>query len=451
MKAFAAAIVGVSLAGCANFGSIERRTDLPANGSDPSGKAIHLDIQQRLAIAKKEKRDDQEVSFLCAEPSPDALSSFASSLGAGGSLSGRGSASAAQAFSQAAASVGLRTQSITLMRDASYRICEAYYNNMLTPSDVKVLLSRAQDLTAAVVSIEQLTGAIVAQQAVLGGGASASSGATMLSNAEALAKTKELETKAEESLAKAEKDLEEAKARRSDAPDPAADDLNDEERKARQENVVRLDDEVQRAKTLVELRSEQVEVIRKTRAAIAQQLDSSITLASASATSSGSLHGGSTVSKFDKETAEAVSKAVETISIAMLEQTYVVEECMAMLSQDNWAARPEPLLLTCYDAIRAAASKGAAQAEAARQEFSKQLTGAVPGAIQLRREEAASQIDDLSTEQRAELARRLKLTQSDAANLRIHVANTRDGPAVEKILSEIRAAKAAVPDRREDQ
>jgi hypothetical protein len=100
---------------CANLGSIRRRTALPAAEGRNPGKAIHLDIRQRLAISKV---DEYGVQIFCAEPSPDALSAFASSAGGGASVRGQGSASAAQSFSEAASSVGLRTQSITLMRDS---------------------------------------------------------------------------------------------------------------------------------------------------------------------------------------------------------------------------------------------------------------------------------------------------------------------------------------------
>lgn len=172
------------LLGCANLTSIERRTSLPSAKDGKPGKAVHLDIKQRVLLSKD--------GIVCAEPSPDALSAFASAAGAGGGIAGRGSAAAAYALSEAAANVGLRTQSITLLRDTQYRICEAYFNGHLGWAEVVALLARSLDLTAAVVAIEQLTGAVIAKQAALEGAAGSSS-AALIANAESLARITELE------------------------------------------------------------------------------------------------------------------------------------------------------------------------------------------------------------------------------------------------------------------
>src|SRR5262245_32856339 len=83
--------LGLAVAGCAtaNQTSIERRTVLPRpidKGNYPSdGVAIHLDAQQRLLLYKPDGR-------YCAEPSPDALASFAASLGVAASVPGTGAA-----------------------------------------------------------------------------------------------------------------------------------------------------------------------------------------------------------------------------------------------------------------------------------------------------------------------------------------------------------------------
>ena len=76
-------------------------------------------------------------AMVCAEPSPDALSSFASSISGSAAVTGEGSGSLASALSEAAGSIGLRTQSITLMRDALYRVCEAYYNGAISITELQ--------------------------------------------------------------------------------------------------------------------------------------------------------------------------------------------------------------------------------------------------------------------------------------------------------------------------
>ena len=144
--------------------TIDRATSLYS--TNDKGKAIHLDSQQRLLVVNA-------MGKYCAEPSPDAMAAFAAAAGIDASAPTQDAVSAAGSMSSAAASIGLRTQSITLMRDALYRMCEAYGNRMLNQPQVMTLLSRSQDLTAVILATEQLTGAVVAQQAALSDTASA--------------------------------------------------------------------------------------------------------------------------------------------------------------------------------------------------------------------------------------------------------------------------------------
>jgi len=150
--------------GCANMNTIDRATSLYS--TNDKGKAIHLDSQQRLLVVNA-------IGKYCAEPSPDAMAAFAAAAGIDASAPTQDAVSAAGSMSSSAASLGLRTQSITLMRDALYRMCEAYGNKMLSGPQVMTLLSRSQDLTAVILATEQLTGTVVAQQAALSVTASA--------------------------------------------------------------------------------------------------------------------------------------------------------------------------------------------------------------------------------------------------------------------------------------
>jgi len=170
--------LAVSLYGCANFNTVDRSTDLP-----DGGKAVHLDAPQRVAIADK-------LGKVCAEPSPDALQAYASSLGAGLQPPNAAAISIAQALSTNAGSIGLRTQSITLMRDALYRICEEYKNGSLSRGSVHVLMERYQDLTMGILAIEQLTGAVAAPQVTLSMKSAATSAAEINSIQRELDKAK---------------------------------------------------------------------------------------------------------------------------------------------------------------------------------------------------------------------------------------------------------------------
>lgn len=122
----------------------------------------------------------------CAEPSPDALSAYAASLGIGITTPANEALSIAQSLQGTAGSIGLRTQSITLMRDALYRMCEASNNGHLREWEVASFLRRSQDLTAVILAVEQLTGAITANQVILAPAATNMVSARLLSNEELL-------------------------------------------------------------------------------------------------------------------------------------------------------------------------------------------------------------------------------------------------------------------------
>lgn len=169
--------IALALAGCANLSTIGRSHEPLSN------TAIHLDAPQRLVIAN-------EKGWVCAEPSPDALQAYASSFGLGFSAPSKESGSFAQALSASAGSIGLRTQSITLMRDALYRICELYYNGGLTKENAVQLLERSQDLSLGILAIEQLTGAVVAQQVNINTNSAATAAASINDTQKELDKAK---------------------------------------------------------------------------------------------------------------------------------------------------------------------------------------------------------------------------------------------------------------------
>ncbi len=100
---------------------------------------------------------------VCAEPSPDALQSTAQTLG------GEVSADVLEAVlkglfmrSETQDYVGLRTQTIQLLRDAYFRLCEAFMNDGIDAVAYDVLQRRFQNQIVALLAVEQLTGAVTA-------------------------------------------------------------------------------------------------------------------------------------------------------------------------------------------------------------------------------------------------------------------------------------------------
>lgn len=140
------------------------------NFSVDDGSGAMVDIKQRAIIASRQpyKVDgvDYERFVVCAEPSPDALSAYAAELAAEGG-NGQVGASLAAATQETAAFVGLRTQSIQLLRDAFYRACEGYMGGALSDVQFDILTRRYQRYMVALLGIEQLTGAVKAPAVTL--------------------------------------------------------------------------------------------------------------------------------------------------------------------------------------------------------------------------------------------------------------------------------------------
>lgn len=188
----------VSLVGCANLHTVGRSTSLPRDGV-----AVHLDASQRVVLTRSgpapesgapqgalDQKHDRTVMLACAEPSPDAMQAYASSLGVGFAMPTKESVSIAQALSASAGSIGLRTQSITLMRDALYRICELYFNGAISKRATVQLLERSQDLSLGILAIEQLTGAVTAQQVAINTSSAATAAAAINDTQKELDKAK---------------------------------------------------------------------------------------------------------------------------------------------------------------------------------------------------------------------------------------------------------------------
>lgn len=146
----------ILLTACGNLSSIHR----PLNIDDGNGALI--DIKQRAILVSKETTGSgvniSTQTFVCAEPSPDAMSAYAAET----SLSVPDKIKLANAFQEGTSFTGLRTQSIQLLRDGMYRLCEARMSGALNNSEYNLLLRRYQKNMVALLAIEQLTGTVKA-------------------------------------------------------------------------------------------------------------------------------------------------------------------------------------------------------------------------------------------------------------------------------------------------
>jgi hypothetical protein len=303
--------------------------------NDGKGLAIHLDAQQRLVVFSANR--------YCAEPSPDALAAYAASLGLSGSVLPTKSAAASAAMNSVAGSIGLRTQSITLMRDTLYRICEQRLSNSISDEQVAVLLARSQDLTAVILAIEQLTGAVAAPSVALTTAGGSSALASLTANTQALNAATEAEAKAKADSDDAEKLRLAAETERNSAQaeltalrKSLADNPTDDGSAAavkKQEGVLQekqagLDSATQAAR----LKEDAYKRLQETAAQVAAARDA----ATNSTTSSviGGVEAGeiSRGSKLSDKAVAAIAKTVEDLVKKLLDKRYFEDTCLAVLT-----------------------------------------------------------------------------------------------------------------------
>jgi len=132
-----------------------------------------LSAEQRVFLSRNRATLDgspgsQRVT--CAEPSPDALKAVAQSLSAQAQAAGYGGGGLSTSSAESAASIGLRTATIQLLRDGLYRICEAYANGALSEFGYALALSNFDEIMIRLISVEGLTGTRQAPQVTIGGG-----------------------------------------------------------------------------------------------------------------------------------------------------------------------------------------------------------------------------------------------------------------------------------------
>ena len=172
-KSLTLVAIAVVASGCTLLDGKSRRLDVA------DGNGVSLDITRRAVLVAKypyrdsngdtvEGRKDtifgpppllQDVR-VCAEPSPDAMTTLAAQLSGSASTPQGVNAELAASLSESGAYVGLRTQSIQLLRDAMYRSCEAYLSGGIDKNAYELLLRRHQRYMLALLSIESLTGTV---------------------------------------------------------------------------------------------------------------------------------------------------------------------------------------------------------------------------------------------------------------------------------------------------
>jgi hypothetical protein len=158
MRALLIAVLAVAgTAGCSTFNVSE-------------GESREIDATKRVLVTGVSPYHNR---IVCAEPSPDAISSLAASLALKGELPQGPKAEVSGTFAQTVASIGLRTAAIQILRDLGYRACEGVMNGVVTAGDYDVLIAGVTRATLGLVAIEGLTQMRPAPAVVVSPGATA--------------------------------------------------------------------------------------------------------------------------------------------------------------------------------------------------------------------------------------------------------------------------------------
>lgn len=403
---------------CANLNTINRATSFPLateraalspatevstrrpktnRAHKASAKAVHLDIQQRLFIMN-------EVGVYCAEPSPDGLAAYAAAVGLGASNPTGDAISASGSGGSVAASVGLRSQTITLMRDAMYRVCEAYANEQIGSGQVATLLGRSQDLTAVILAVEQLTGPLTANQAYLATTTDSTTSASLVATArqlelaiEAYNRASARVTEAEVDQAKVNTELAAVSAELTAKETVLEGDnapTNATERAKLVEDIAlltarqsELQQEQRALNTQVASLKEARSSAERTRDTIAAQQETAFASASAGTSSSGAFGTRADASKLSTDASIAVANAVKEMVTDVVGKSYITESCLSVLTggfrQKGGAVLNPEFAQSCLQLVQAEIDARAAEAKlaAAMQEQSVRVLQLASGPV----------------------------------------------------------------------
>lgn len=127
------------------------------------------------------------VQITCAEPPPDVATAVASSLNAGISLLGRGSAAFSAEEAMGLAQIAERTASIQLLQHRMFHTCLAYKNGAISGTAYTLAMSRLDDTMVTLLAAENAVGRFGAGMATIGTGAAGEAEARLMMMADRLA------------------------------------------------------------------------------------------------------------------------------------------------------------------------------------------------------------------------------------------------------------------------
>jgi predicted DNA binding CopG/RHH family protein len=308
---FAVSAIAASLVttGCNSFG-------LNSSFFKSSGSGEKMDIQKRVILSGS----DTPTTRVCAEPSPDAMSSMALEAAGKGGVPSKVQAELSVALQQSAAFVGLRTSSIQLLRDFGYRLCEAYLSGAIDSGEYELLMRRFQKNVVALLAIEQLTGAVKAPPVVLTAQGQAETG-------QSLSDLRDVREKVNKKIA----DLEKDKGTKETEKKALTDAVPPKDTKKVVAEIAAIEEEIN-------LRKEDLVAIDKSIASARGTL--------AQGRTAGLIHSESSPATRSDEAMKAIATVVKDITMAIVKSDDTVQVCLTMLKESR-SEKPKPFPEWC--------------------------------------------------------------------------------------------------------
>jgi uncharacterized protein YceK len=331
------------------------------NRADEAGRsAILVDATKRVILSSPtaQQKPTGFVAF-CTEPSPDAVASIASSGGASLSVPEKVALAAQFAKAEGAASIGLRTQSIQLLRDSMFRVCEGYLSGSIDRPNAETMLRRFQSSMVAILAIEQLTGAIQAPAISIGGNTASGSAAEVEKLTEKVAAARDASLKADQAESEAKETSEKASAAyesaqkdtttKQAAVDAKPDDISaktalDEAKKAEQTAKSDADTAAKALKSASENAADQRKAVTYLENALA-----SVRAGDSNSAVTAQIGTLSRQAIQDKESVAAVANAVKEITLRTIELPFSKELCTTVLLSYPTATKTETTTKTNLD------------------------------------------------------------------------------------------------------
>lgn len=137
--------------------------------------SLSLDARQRVILVTDHGGPDGNRRVVCAEPSPDVFATAAVGAALNAKL-GKEDVGAALSSAEMAGALGLRTQTIQLLRDGLYRTCEAYLNGVIQEDAYQRIIAAYDEVLITLIAVEGLTQQVPPILPTTGAGASATPG-----------------------------------------------------------------------------------------------------------------------------------------------------------------------------------------------------------------------------------------------------------------------------------